>query len=286
MGIFHLLQWSQGPGTPESGPKRHRQLSGSPGPTLLILFCSEKRTWRGNLFPPHVSIRRLRISTIPRSYEIMPGPRLHNPFLRSPAVQAMQSGLFSSASRTFPEAQTDYRALLVSAPSSPPANGSRHTLRDLWANKHCTISKRGDSLSRPTSDVPTNTISFCTMSVAVAGFKRAGNPAHANGLSASFRAVGFRFKSRSLASGVIILNRQCRCQPVRVPKDAKGIAAFCFSKGDYQLCFNDRSRSLGSSRLNTSLQPPSTAPTGATSLGQPPRQGWRFNHWAEFSRPE
>lgn len=84
----HLRRWSQGRGTPESGPKRHRGLSGSPGPTLLILFYSEKRTWRGNLFPPHVSIRRPRISTIPRSYEIMPEPRLRDSFaFPSPAMQ-------------------------------------------------------------------------------------------------------------------------------------------------------------------------------------------------------
>lgn len=44
--------------------------------------------------------------------------------------------------------------------------------------------------------------------------------------------------------------------PLSACQDTKGITDFCFGKGDYQLCFNDMSRSLGSSRLNTSLQPP------------------------------
>lgn len=122
----HLRRWSQGRGTPESGPKRHRELSGSPGPTLLILFCSGKRTWRGNLFPPHVSIRRPRISTIPRSYEIMPASRLRDSF-PSPATPKVY---FRASHDMHPRPRpTAYRVLLVSAPlRSPPAVGSRHTL--------------------------------------------------------------------------------------------------------------------------------------------------------------
>lgn len=111
---WHLRRWPQGRGTPESGPKRHRELSGSPGPTLIILFYSEKRTWRGNLFPPHVSIRRPRISTSPRSYEILPASRLRDSF-DSPAMPKVY---FRASHDMHPRPRpTTYRALLVSAPS-------------------------------------------------------------------------------------------------------------------------------------------------------------------------
>lgn len=129
----HLRRWSQGRGTPDSGPKRHRELSGSPGPTLLILFCSEKRTWRGNLFPPHVSIRRPRISTIPsllRNHARIPPARL----LRSPARPCEAKDYFRSVSRHLhPRPQTDYPTDASLSPppplaSNPPPDGSRHIL--------------------------------------------------------------------------------------------------------------------------------------------------------------
>lgn len=183
-GGGHLRRWSQGPGTPESGPKGHRQLSGSPGPTLLILFCSEKRTWRGNLFPPHVSIRRPRISTIPRSYEILPESRLRD----SSAALRCKRAIFDRLTTFARGARPTPACFLSPPPPSPPPDGSRHTLQ---TNKHCTISKRGDSLSRPTSDALANTISSCTMPLAVAEFKHAGNPAHANGYLQASEQLGF-----------------------------------------------------------------------------------------------
>lgn len=125
LGGGHLRRWSQGRGTPEPGPKGHRQLSGSPGPTLLILFCCEKRTWRGNLFPPHVSIRRLRISTIPLASPAR--------FLPSPAMGA--AGCFRAprdirrGPDRLPAAPLSPVSSLQSWPprvQSPPADGSRH----------------------------------------------------------------------------------------------------------------------------------------------------------------